>query len=238
MERNGAERYCANRLTGGEWTVSDDHGVVVVQPVGEPDPPRFTKLSTAQGTLIAVDRGEWGGALLWTPEGQSDPVEVLSENVLSVVPDREGVLAIGGLAHGTGDRGFIQPVQYDQAASQWVLRDRLDLGSAPRAVVPTEQGLVIVTDKAVWRYRQHDLRALKSVNFDFLYPSSVVVADDGSIYVGMRSAVVRLRPAGNTWREEWLRPPSCKHLAGEGPQCRCEDGIGATGGESRPASTL
>jgi hypothetical protein len=39
-----------------------------------------------------------------------------------------------------------------------------------------------------------------------LYPASVARSSSGTIYVGMRGLVARLKPTGSAYEEDWLVP--------------------------------
>lgn len=54
-------------------------------------------------------------------------------------------------------------------------------------------------------------------------PRSILRADDGTIYVGMGHAVVRLERSPDGYVEQWLIPPPCRAIviAEDYPCCNC-----------------
>jgi hypothetical protein len=72
------------------------------------------------GTLTAIDQGEWGGGLTWSPRS-GKPQTLVSDNVRSLEPIEGGVLALGGLAHLSFDYGYVVRVRLNGTA--WDVRE-------------------------------------------------------------------------------------------------------------------
>lgn len=58
----------------------------------------------ADGWLVGIDGGEWGGGLFYIQQTRP-PQELVRENVVALVPTSQGVHALFGLAHMTLDDG-------------------------------------------------------------------------------------------------------------------------------------
>ena len=58
----------------------------------------------------------------------------------------------------------------------------------------------------------------------YTYASSILRDRVGVVYIGMRSAVARLKPSASGYREDWLVPQRCGRRVpvGNGEPCRCE----------------
>jgi hypothetical protein len=56
----------------------------------------------------------------------------------------------------------------------------------------------------------------------FQYANSMVIASDGSIFIGMRMFVVKLRPDEGQYKEEWLLPAACREFCLDGTNCICK----------------
>ena len=71
------------------------------------------------------------------------------------------------------------------------------------------------------RTRSH--QTLTHTKFAILYPNSIVVTPEGTIYAGMRLFVVRLLPTSkpDEYTEQWLVPEDCEQFRREGFTCAC-----------------
>jgi hypothetical protein len=56
----------------------------------------------------------------------------------------------------------------------------------------------------------------------FQYANSMVIASDGSIFIGMRMFVLKLRPDEGQYKEEWLLPAECRESYLDGTNCICK----------------
>lgn len=72
------------------------------------------------GTLDAIDNGEWGGRLEWSPSSGVSQT-LLSDNVSALVPVGGGILALAGLAHMASNYGYV--VQAKQTAMGWDVQE-------------------------------------------------------------------------------------------------------------------
>jgi len=74
----------------------------------------------AGGALTAVDNGEWGGGLEWTPLS-GPPRSILKVNVSALEPIEGGVLALAGLAHMSSNYGYV--VRARLTGKDWDLQE-------------------------------------------------------------------------------------------------------------------
>jgi len=83
-------------------------------------------------------------------------------------------------------------------------------------LVVTTHGISRITSSGEHQTLTHSI-------FATLYPNSIVVTPDATIYVGMRLFVVRLVPTSKPgeYTEQWLVPEDCKQLRMEGYTCSC-----------------
>jgi HEAT repeat protein len=87
------------------------------------------KLDVEGGVLVAIDAGEWGGALEFQPpEGRAIDL-VANESVLAVFRSDQGIFALTGTPHGGLDNGFLYKVE--QASQGWHARKIWRLPGAP-----------------------------------------------------------------------------------------------------------
>jgi len=88
----------------------------------------FVHVDVAEGWLVGLDHGEWGGALWWFSRDYGTRTLLVAENVRGIVADRASAIAICGLAHQTIDRGQLDRLVKDET---WHLLDTMPLRAAP-----------------------------------------------------------------------------------------------------------
>jgi HEAT repeat protein len=81
------------------------------------------------GWLLGADRGEWGGELVF--RSAQGAQTILSDNIQHLRRLGSRVIALGGLAHLTGNRGLIYELVRDQGG-RWSARPWRVLPGAPR----------------------------------------------------------------------------------------------------------
>lgn len=175
--------------------------------------------------LLAYDAGEWGGGLWLTNEDGSETRRIINDNVRAVIPIDGGVLVLSGLSHMTLDFGnafiFSNPDGLNIP-----LRHTVRLDGAPRAYAKASDGSVLfATTRGLSKItKSGELQNLS--NFPnwtrFQYASSMAIASDGSIFVGMRMFVLKLREIANGYSQEWLLPTDCRRFELKETDCVCK----------------
>src|SRR5690606_26929786 len=176
------------------------------------------------GLLTGSDYGEFGGSI-WSqgsdetrdtlPVVGRDSTAYYADNLHSLFRHRGELYALVGLAHLGFSVGEL--LQLHRAADgRWQAQHVVDLRAAPVATtwVARDSLLVLTTDSLLVLQRSSDewrRRALHGGDTWWLtYPTSLVRDRYGVLYVGMRSAVARLRPMESGYREDWLVPTACR----------------------------
>jgi hypothetical protein len=242
-------RRCFN-YSHNHWEVSSDGDAIRItkqaRQKGEiqPLPPLPPRLKFEQGMpgrtvdaglrsathfgntwLIAYDAGEWGGGLWITNEDGSETKRIINENVHAVIPIEGGFLVLSGLAHLSGDFGnafiFSNP-----EGLKIPLRRTLRLDGEPRTYAKEPDGSVLfVTTRGLSRItKSGELQSLSSFPdwTRYQYASSMAILSDGSIFVGMRMFVLKLRPITGGYSQEWLLPTECRQFGLKEIDCICK----------------
>src|SRR4030095_6669373 len=146
-------RLCAARSRRA-WRVSVQERHLVVErhaasskiplPASLPDPWVETHGKNVtvvraldDGWLIGTDNGEWGGGLWWLEPTNSEPKQIIVENVVGLVEAQGTLLALTGLAHGPHSRGSMYLLRRDSGG--WVASRATDLGAAPEAYMVDQE---------------------------------------------------------------------------------------------------
>ena len=213
---------CANWARDA-WSValsSDSMSILIL-------PARYSYVDTARladGKLTSVNQGEFGGHVYWEPRNGSRQ-QVAELNLVAFVPTAENLLGIVGLAHLSSNEGQLVAFQR-KADGSWSVVKVKDLGAAPETFTKLRGDtiLIVLSGSLVVAHTPDYLRVLhRNAVWRYTYAHSVVRDKAGIIYIGMRSAVVRLTPENDAYREDWLVLATCqrREVVGTLGQCEC-----------------
>jgi hypothetical protein len=172
----------------------------------------------SDGRIVSENRGEFGGDVWWEPLTGVRQLIARTNLVRFVRIDGQpyGLIDSGGMVTSAGSL-----VRFDRTPDTgWKMEHMLDLGATPFAVSTAEDGeLLVVLSGALASVQLPDRVTIVHRNsFWGLSPNSVVRDRSGTIYIGMRSGVVRLTPvvagrlpavAGREFVEDWLVKTDC-----------------------------
>lgn len=174
--------------------------------------------------LVGFEAGEFGGGLWLTNEDGSKAKHILRENVQAIVPLRDVVLVLSGLAHMGFDYGnayFFSP----PAGMTLPLEHEVRLPGEPRAYVKeTDTSVLVVTTRTLSRISDSGEQAALRWFPPWVaqqYANSIVVDADGSIVIGMRMFVLRLTEHSGSYEEEWMLPKECRNFTVQKFDCKC-----------------
>jgi hypothetical protein len=167
--------------------------------------------------LVGVNRGEFGGAIEWHGDGTKTVAIVAADNPVAFIARRAHVFVFAGLAHLAIDEGHVLELT-ETNGGKWSFKTILDLGSAPNAVLSLASGEVVVltttglvsvdlNKMVIWRLFQNS-------RWGYLYANSIAQLS-GSVFVGARRAVIRLRPDKQGYVEEWWVDSKCPRMVGD-----------------------
>lgn len=161
------------------------------------------------GWVVSYNAGEFGAGLWWfSPDGKRRD-RLSAANVVDLVPTRAGVLAFEGLAHGHLTAGTLSRLARG-GDGRWRSETVLDLGALPWAVAEAADGsLVVATSERLLRLQPETLKVdviLPHLPWKLAYPNSMVIDPSGTIYVGMRRYVARIKRQKTAYRLRWLVP--------------------------------
>jgi hypothetical protein len=194
------------------WTQAEGLVVDSVKPQTEkrsrPGKTNVYTAKVADGWIVGLNAGEFGASLWWfAPDGKKW-YQISDDQVRGFLQTSQGLLALEGLAHLSGDRGQIIGVNRG-ANGQWQSDPFVDLGSAPDAAAHDKDGsLIVVTTTRLFRVRldkQVDI-LLDKAFWGGLYPNSIIVDGSGTFYIGMRHGVAKITRAGRKHTVTWLLP--------------------------------
>jgi len=172
------------------------------------------------GALVGADAGEWGGGLwLATPSADARALtESPMRGIRGFVETPHGVLALAGMTHLSLDEGELLRVG---PAPGYELTTFAELPAGPSAATPHDHEILVASHQGLIRVGAQGEAALVHETH-WLYPTSILSAF-GFVFVGMRYAVVQLRPTDAGYEERWLVPEVCEdpRFDESSLECRC-----------------
>jgi hypothetical protein len=209
-----------------------------VAPWPKVEAPAWTSRATRHvvrvddGWVVAFNAGEFGAGTWWVSADGKRNQYIGKHHVVALINTRVGVLAATGIDHmveGHGDVFLIENAK----GKGWRERHLADIGASAYTATATAGGeaiLVVTRTQLVKVSLDGKVTLLHTgrwdASFDYgprgisgFYPGSVTAALDGSIWIGMRAAIVRLTRVGSGYKEEWLGPKTCPE-AGSRPTSR------------------
>lgn len=238
-EINDSILRCAS-FSSREWRVEQSENTIKIRldklqdhQAALPDAIRFRNVEVgtkgyrsvarvADGWLVGLDVGEFGGGLWWFGSDGKDNKKLSSENIVGFVNTSTGILALAGLAHLSLHDGKILKIVGDTRTGRKV-ETLVSLGSAPRTFVSESPDtlLVLTTDSLIRVKTSGAVEKLSSTKYQQLYANSMVLLPSGIVYFGMRHFVTRWTPTNEGYKEEWLVPSNCTQFKERDFDCIC-----------------
>lgn len=146
-KQSGGERFSADRSPELAKQFAYQYEAHTYSDDGSPEvrvmsQPAQIGLRGPKGWFLGSSRGEWGGELIWRPDGGADQTIVRDniEDVYELSPEQ--YVATAGLAHLTLDSGQIYKLERSQ--EKWLARWWLRLPGMPVSSWTTKDGGIVI----------------------------------------------------------------------------------------------
>lgn len=167
----------------------DSEGVVISK--WNPPKPKVVSMSAFNGTLYAVDKGEWGGHLNYEVNGTTSLIKEGSISFLFEFADE--IYFVDCLHHFSLNYGLLYRLYLENGRLLFELV--LDLHESIEA-------MVIIDEQSIAAVSSENLFLVKNVNSEFkkeilirdyglesTYPNSMIYLGSGKYFVGMRGGI-------------------------------------------------
>lgn len=149
-----------------------------------------TELPFKEGVLVGTDHGEWGGKLTYKAKGKE--VLIKEGNIFTIFNLNGKVYFMEGLAHLYYDNGKILQLNYDD--DRFTFTKVMELPGAPMVYKIVNGKIFIATTEHFLVINNWEIQFKKEVGWSGLYPNSMIVENENSIYVGIRGGIVHFVP--------------------------------------------
>jgi hypothetical protein len=156
------------------------------------------------GWLVGFNHGEFGGALYWFNRNGTRHYKISSHQIVAFFSLPVGIYAIEGLGHLGISCGSMIHIIRREPAAHWQAFRVIQLPDSPSTVVVRRNGsvLIVLSNSLVSVSPNHQVTTIISdAPWGGLYPSSsILVPDEGRLYVGMRQFVADIDLTTNRLR--------------------------------------
>jgi hypothetical protein len=149
-------------------------------------------LKIRNGTIIGIDKGEWGGKLIFVPLDTRKPeIEIKSGNIKSIFWYKNNIYFLEGLAHLSMSTGAMYRLAIFN--NRFICIKVLDFEDAPETCAVYQDKVFIASFQNFYEIKDFKKMLIFSETFwRSLYPNSIAVFDEENIFIGIRSGIVKL----------------------------------------------
>jgi len=185
----GSQDWFSLNYSLNEFGVKNVSGKLEIQKAKE---KHRCDLKLPEGTLIAIDHGEFGGTLTFTPlDSTKKEVRIKEGNIKFIFAYRSKIYFIEGLAHGGYSEGTMY--ELDTVGQSFIYKKILDFEDAPEAFAIYGDKFLIATHENFYVIKNFQKELIfKETFWSSLYPNSIAAFDEANIFVGMRGGIVKI----------------------------------------------
>lgn len=149
-----------------------------------------------KGFLIGTNHGEWGGKLTFKT-GEKE-ITIKEGNIFSIFEIDGKIYFIEGLAHGSINYGEIYQLEYSN--NKFNYHKVLELPDEPEVFTIINKKIYIATFENFLIIQDWKIEYKLKGFWESLYPNSLIVENDNSIFMGIRGGIVQISPNTNTMK--------------------------------------
>ena len=185
----GSAEWSLLNYSSNEFSVSIKNGQLEIKKTDE---IHKCELKLETGTLIGINRGEWGGNLTFQPKNNSkNPIEIKKGNIKFIFTFMDKIYFIEGLAHLSISEGALY--ELESTGDNFKYKKILDFDDSPEAFTIYNDKILIATHRNFYVVKDFKKEQIfKDTFWSSLYPNSIAVFDDKNVLLGIRSGIVRL----------------------------------------------
>lgn len=184
-----------NYSSDNEFEVVEQGGKLLINKA-----PRryFSELEIDGGKLIGIDRGEWGGELLFRPKPPAkEDKKIKGGNLVSIFRFKDDIYFAEGLAHLSISEGALYRMNIQN--NEFSYEKLFDFEDAPEAIAVFHDKILIASHRNFYVVDNEKKELLFENTFwNNLYPTSIACIDEQNIYIGMRGGITKINMENKT----------------------------------------
>lgn len=164
-----------------------------------------TQLDVEGGTLIGINRGEWGGVLLYKNRVSTDTIK--GGNIVKIFKFQNQIYFLEGLAHMSFNSGSLYKL--NKQSNKFSYDKVLDFEDAPESFTILNDKIFVAGFGNFYIVKNEKCETIfKGMFWESLYPNSVAALNDNEVYLGIKGGYVKLNISNKT-----LKFYKYKHLS-------------------------
>jgi len=166
----------------------------------------------ADGWIQGFDAGEFGGGIFWFSPNWKVQKKISDLNCHRIYEMYGKFFAVTGLNHLGLRRGAILVLDH-LGKDAWEAKKVADVGADPSTyTLEGPDRLLLCCETGIFRFSARDkLERLHDGVPGLLYPNSMALGKDKSVWIGMRNYIVQLVPKKGGYDEHWFEPKNISH---------------------------
>jgi hypothetical protein len=190
------------------WHVQATGERIAIQrtSIRNPQRPDEVQVQFSGGTLVGVNRGEWGGSLYVLEDRSRIPQKILGQNILRMFPIQDKVAVITGDLESNKGSAWLYS---NEEGHGWSIRKKADLHGFPIAAGISGDRILFAYGDAVSVMENFNERQVAALPLLDIRPNSIAQDAKGDIYLGVNAFVVRLVSDRNGYTQQWFTQREC-----------------------------
>lgn len=185
----GSNEWYSLNYSRNEFAVKIIDGQLKVEKV---DLVKTCELSILNGKIVGIDRGEWGGTLIFVPaDTTKSKVEIKRGNIKFIFSFKDKIYFIEGLAHLSMSSGAL--FELNNTNNSFTCKKIIDFDDAPEAFTIYKDKFLVATHEKFYVVKDFKKELiLQDAFWSSLYPNSIAVLNEKNVFIGIRSGIVKL----------------------------------------------
>ena len=185
----GSEEWIQLNHSQNEFKVENVEGQLKVTNITEGN---NIELKISDGTLLGINRGEFGGVLKFIPfDTTGKEIEIKKGNIEFIFYFKDKIYFIEGLAHMGYSSGALFKLETESKDFKYA--KVIEFDDAPEAFKIFKDKFLIAGYESFYVIEDFKKNiVLKETFWGGLYPNSIAAFDNKNIFIGLRSGIVKL----------------------------------------------
>jgi hypothetical protein len=150
------------------------------------------ELKIQGGTLIGINKGEFGGQLIFQPNDiTKKAVKISRGNISFIFNYKDKIYFITSYAHQVFSTGGL--FELERINNDFIFKLLVDFEDAPFAFTIYNDTFLVATFENFYKIKDFKKELIFKNTFWYgLYPNSIAVLNDKNIFIGMRSGIAKV----------------------------------------------